>query len=87
MKLLLCLVCQDIIRLQREIRQCKCGLVEGHYLADGINAEYSGDNAIPIGFANISFVKAINSQPENGPGREFTAFVIPKHCCSMKKKG
>ena len=85
MKLLLCKNCQDFIRLiQGETRTCKCGAVSGKYL-DNLNAIYSGDEAIPIGFANSTLVEAIRNQPEEGMGKVFTAFVIPKKCYTIEK--
>jgi len=41
--------------------------------------------AITIGFANSSLIKAINNQPLNGMGENFTAFVIPKICPTFKQ--
>jgi hypothetical protein len=85
MKLLLCKNCQDVIRLQVNIkRTCKCGNVSGIYL-DDLNAIYSGDDAVPIGFANSTLVEAIRNQPEEGMGKVFTAFVIPKNCYTFEK--
>lgn len=85
MKLLLCKNCQDVIRLiQGETRTCKCGAVSGKYL-DNLNAIYSGDEAIPIGFANSTLVEAIRNQSEEGMGKVFTAFVIPKKCYTIEK--
>ena len=86
MKLLLCKNCQDVIRLiQNEKRTCKCGAVSGMY-TDSLNAVYSGEHAIPIGFANSTLVRAIKNQPENGMGETFTAFVIPKKCDTFIKE-
>ncbi len=86
MKLLLCKNCQDVIRLvQEEVRTCRCGKVSGKYIND-LDAIYSGDDAIPLGFANSTLVEAIVNQPEgNGLGKEFTAFVIPKKCSTFVK--
>jgi len=85
MKLLLCKNCQDVIRLiQGEIRTCKCGAVSGKYL-DDLNAIYSGDEAVPLGFANSTLVEAFRNQPEDGMGKTFTAFVIPKNCYTFEK--
>jgi len=86
MKLLLCKNCQDVIRLvQEEVRTCRCGKVSGKYIND-LDAIYSGDDAIPLGFANSTLVEAIVNQPEgNGLGKVFTAFVIPKNCPSFVK--
>jgi len=50
---------------------------------DGLNAVYYGP-AIPLGFANLSFRKALRSQPEFGKGTDYKAFVIPKVCPTME---
>jgi len=84
MKLILCTACYDVFKLsQKEQRQCVCGLCTGFYHENGINAEYRGDSAIPIGFANSSLMQAIKNQPQDGRGEKFTAFVIPKSCLTM----
>lgn len=83
MKLLLCTECQDVIRLIDIKRTCRCGKIGGKY-TDNINAIYFGDTAIPIGFANSTLIKAINNQSKEGAGENFTAFVIPKFCPTLK---
>ena len=85
MKLLFCLKCQDLFKLDFAVRKCNCGACSGKYLEDGLNAVYSGDKAIPVGFANNTFVSAIKNQPEDGWGSLFNAFVIPKVCKTFKK--
>lgn len=85
MKLILCVDCSDIFKLDIIPRKCKCGKCGGQYL-DHVNATYYGDSAIPIGLDNYSLVAALKAQPEKGLGREFNAFVIPKICKSMKKE-
>ena len=82
MKLLYCNNCQDVFRLYKTTSTCLCSDSGGHYKTDGLNAIYYGP-AVPLGFANPSFVAAIRSQPEWGNGFEFTAFVIPKVCPTM----
>jgi hypothetical protein len=85
MKLLLCLDCQDVIRLiQEDERTCRCGNSGGKYTND-LDAYYFGENAFPIGFANSSLVIALKNQPESGVGKTFEAFVIPKNCPTYKK--
>jgi hypothetical protein len=84
MKLLLCKNCQDIIRLIHSKRTCKCGNISGIYINE-LDAIYSGDDAVPIGFANGSLVEAMRNQPESGMGKVFTAFVIPKECETFVK--
>lgn len=84
MKLILCKNCQDVIRLMREKRFCKCGKCCGKY-TDDLNAWYAGGEfVVPLGFNNGSLVKAVNNQPEEGLGENFSAFVIPKSCSTFK---
>ena len=59
MKLLLCKKCHDIIRLQYEVRECKCGEVTGLY-RDWIHAEYFGP-AIKLGLDNLDVIQMIKS--------------------------
>lgn len=91
MKLLLCLKCQDVIKLDvlGDHRRCKCGSSYGRYV-DDINAEYGGPHAMLIGFANSSLVEAIRDQKQRGDrmdgmGRRFEAFIIPDGASSVKK--
>lgn len=87
MKLLVCVFCSDVIKLNNvELRTCACGECGGYYKEDGLNAVYWGDSAIPIGFDNSSLVEAIQNQPDSGMGERFVAFVIPKDCPTMVKE-
>lgn len=85
MKLLVCIKCSDVFSLRKEERKCVCGKSKGKYL-DNLNAEFSGP-CLPLGFANSSFVEALQNQPEKDWGKEFTAFVIQKECSTMVRKG
>jgi len=85
MKLLMYKNCGDVFNLDYEEKYCKCKGVVGKYL-DNLNAEYHGDDAIPLGFANNSISVAIKSQPLNGMGYNFNAFVIPKECDTFVRK-
>lgn len=87
MKLLFCKNCQDVVKLLPEPRKCKCGKCEGIVKhEEGLDkAYYSGEEAVPLGFANSSLRTAIINQPNFGNGKEFTAFVIPKDCYTFKK--
>lgn len=89
MKLLYCLACSQVFSLTQDERSCDCGDTRGAYL-DHLNAWYAGENAIPLGFANGSFVAAMRAQsdgldPEEF-GTRFTAFVIPKKCDSFENR-
>lgn len=78
MKLLLCLKCSHIFNLDFKERICDCSATKGKYINQQ-TAIYHGEHAVPLGFANDSFLKAIKNQPKSaGLGEEFLAFVIPK---------
>ena len=79
MKLIYCGECKDIVRLTMEERWCQCKSSGGRYL-DGLIGEYWGEEVIPLGVQNSSFMAAIKSQPKEGWGQKFEAFVIPKDC-------
>jgi hypothetical protein len=85
MKLIYCPLCDDVVKLDFRFRMCKCQQSGGQYHEDGIHADYCGE-AVPIGFANSSFMAAVHDQPDRGPkGKEFVAFVIPKECDTMTR--
>lgn len=80
MKLIFCPACQDVVKLQvARNRYCDCKQSWGYYHKDGLNAEIGG-SAVPLGFDNQDFVRALRAQPESGWGVQFNAFVIPKQC-------
>jgi len=94
MKLLMCTECNDIFNLKYKTKACTCGKTEGRYV-DDLNATYSGP-AIPIGFANTSFLEACRRQTFMNiieqdsknvccDGEEFTAFIIPEWATSLEK--
>ena len=80
MKLVLCRKCHDVFKLASTTRRCECGEVSGQYLADKLHAVYSGEHAVPIGFANDTLVAAVKNRPKSGWGERFTAFVIAENC-------
>jgi hypothetical protein len=83
MKLIFCPHCQDVVKLALTTRTCECGMAGGRYLDDALHAEVWG-SAIPLGFANSSLASALLVRPDRGMGREFTAFVIPYECPTVK---
>jgi len=83
MKLIYCEYCHDVFKLALEPRRCRCGETWGKYLPNGLDAQYAGDGAIPLGFGNTSLMFAIANRPEEGMGKAFTAFVIPVECPTM----
>ena len=71
MKLLYCPSCRSVFSLTLQSRTCPgCKGCGGKYI-DELNAEWWGQ-AIPIGFANSSFIHALANQPEWGLGKTFT---------------
>ncbi|EOR25791.1 MULTISPECIES: hypothetical protein [Bacillaceae] len=85
MKLLMCLECNDIFNLDLSEKSCSCGRSKGKYINQQL-AEYTGEFALPLGFTNSSLIQAIKHQPNEGMGKEFTAFVIPKNCETFFKR-
>ncbi len=83
MKLLYCRRCDSVVRLVMKERSCECGKTSGRYL-DSLHAIYTGP-AVPFGIANSSFVEAMRNQPFKGKGQEFTAWVMPVECNTMKR--
>lgn len=84
MKLVLCIKCEGIFILKRDLRQCHCGKSQGRYLEDNLTAEVSGEHAVPLAFSNDSFIEALRNRPESGMGSNFRAWVIPKQCPTVK---
>jgi hypothetical protein len=84
MRLLYCKECEDIFNLTQELKRCSCGNTSGKYV-DNLNAVYSGNNAITLGFHKDLFDRAVRKQPQEGWGLNFEAFVIPKLCKTFKK--
>ncbi|WP_245712547.1 hypothetical protein [Anaerobacillus alkalilacustris] len=82
--MLICLDCNSVFNLDYEWKECKCGHSKGKYI-DNLNAIFEGDAAVPLGFSNASLITAINNQPDQGLGEEFTAFVIPRKCPTFRK--
>jgi hypothetical protein len=83
MKLILCLECQDVVKLERELRYCKCKECWGKYYEDGLHAVIS-PKAIPLGFNNSTLADALRARPKEGMGMRFTAFVIPEKCDTVE---
>lgn len=84
MKLLYCHNCHDIQALTQAVRVCHCGKSGGHYTSD-ITAVYWGPSQL-LGISNNSFLRALSADfPENGMGKEFTAFIIPSNAQSIKR--
>jgi hypothetical protein len=83
MKLIVCKKCWDVVSLrQGTMRECACGQSKGQYI-DELYADIFGP-CVPIGFHNTSFLSAMSAQPDFGPGKVFTSFIIEKHCPTIK---
>ena len=83
MKLIICTNCNHVISLGSNIRICECGKSGGQYL-NGRYARYWGP-CVPLGIDNKSLVEARQTQPIEGLGKKFTAFVIPMKCHTFKR--
>lgn len=82
MKLVFCPHCQDMFKLDREMKQCKCGESKGIY-NDSVNATVFGP-AIPVCVGWTSFVKAIKNRPvDRFEGETFEAWIPPINSVSI----
>ena len=102
MKLLVCLLCDDVFSLRSRKRTCQCKSSSGKYLKDNLTAEFSGP-CLLLGFANSTYIQAVRDQVKLGDdglvpmgfgpysqelkGRDFTAFVIPDSAKTAKRIG
>lgn len=69
MKLLYCIYCQDAVRLQKELRACKCGRSRGRYFNE-VFAEVSPRECAVVCLHNTSVLMAVQDLPhsrEKGP--------------------
>lgn len=85
MKLLYCKKCGSVFNLSMKEKTCDCRETKGKY-NDILNAEYSGKNAVPLGFDNKSFSIALLKRPVKGLGKTFTSFIIPEENETFSKK-
>lgn len=89
MKLLFCEECAGVFNLARTPRTCDCGKCGGHYLPDGLNAEYFGP-AVVFGIDNTSFLRAramqevLDREEYSAAGAPFDAFIIPANAPTIK---
>ena len=59
MKLIFCQACGDVFKLVAdEVRTCACGESAGRYI-DAVNAEYSGDLAVPMVVDNKALARKV----------------------------
>lgn len=84
MKLILCIQCNDVIKLQRdEIRYCKCKSSSGMYL-NNMHGIYSGQFCIPLGIDNLSLMKSIQRRDMSSKNN-FEAFVVDEYSETFKR--
>lgn len=72
MKLLYCITCEDVFKLDKDLRSCRCGIVKGRYI-DNITAETNG-KGISLAIGNGSLQNAITdmlAQIGNGNRESF----------------
>jgi hypothetical protein len=80
-KLIYCPECQDVKKLQKGTRWCKCRESWGFYKEDGLNAVLGGE-AVPLGFNNRSFALALRMRTGSRyQAKNFTAFTIDESVC------
>lgn len=78
MKLLMCLKCQDVKKLQGFRVHCKCRESFGRYLDDDLHAEVKGP-CVVIGLWNADLSRLIRNQRESGEGENGMFFVFSKN--------
>ena len=84
MKLLFCTKCQDMIKMTINLRGCTCGASSGYIKADKVTAVINGPMKV-VGINDKTFYEAVNHQPRQGYGKEFTAFILPHENKSIIK--
>jgi len=81
MKLIYCLNCKDIVKLDYEERKCKCESSGGKYLSSGLYAEIWG-NCIPLGINNSSLKDGIQYVSNARDYWSIEAFLINEDKCN-----
>jgi hypothetical protein len=97
MKLVFCTFCKDVFKLVGNVRSCSCGKASGvvkeAYRYPRDKPRYTTQQAIITGSAKVlgiddrSLYSAIDNAPEMGTGKDFTAYVLPTKCLSVKVIG
>lgn len=86
MKLIFCPRCTDVRRLfPADTTWCRCRASWGRY-DDDLHATIGGA-AVPLGYANGSFARALRHRTATGPGSTFLAFVMPLSCPTVRQEG
>lgn len=84
MKLLYCTICKDIIKLISTVRGCCCGESSGYIKPDKKTAVVHGPTRV-VGINDKTFFEAVNNQPKQGSGKNFTSYILPKDNKSVLK--
>lgn len=85
MKLIICTQCWDGFFLAiKEERQCHCGNCKGQYV-DKVNAEYSGNTALPVAILNKDLTDNFSKQGPEGLAVQIPAYIMPKILETFKK--
>jgi hypothetical protein len=74
-KLLHCLDCGDLFRLDLEEKKCECSQSGGQYLPDGLHAEYYGHSRI-LGMMNPEWRHSLRNPPTAPYQKDYKWFVI-----------
>lgn len=82
MKLLVCLMCSDVRKLQRTQTKCQCGQSAGMYHANGHTAEYSGPARI-LGVGSNELMRALCSEGAEKGDSDVCCWVKPRECARL----
>jgi len=84
-KLILCLECQDVVKIgtRGERRYCLCRKSWGLYKNDGKHAVIGG-KAVPFGLDNITLARGVRNRPKDGVGPGVTAWVFPEKAARIE---
>uniref|UniRef100_A0A6M3LIT8 Uncharacterized protein n=1 Tax=viral metagenome TaxID=1070528 RepID=A0A6M3LIT8_9ZZZZ len=76
MKLIYCDTCQDLFKLDYDIRTCKCGRCKGKYNVDGRNAITNGEGFC-LAIDNFSLINSLKNLLHYEGEYNFKAWVRP----------
>lgn len=86
MKLIYCNKCNDIFRLFKILRFCKCKKCCGKYI-NNRTAIFSGSSAVPMGIDNNSLKRVLQGYYKNGfyLGTQINTFFIVEPCNTFRR--
>lgn len=78
MRLVYCIKCEDVFKLEYEARSCKCGACAGANIEDTSNPAIFGEQAVIVGFDSISWPNAIKKHLLSDPSIDINtqAFIL-----------